>query len=585
MQHVNRYFMQLWLGLTLLFLLTTSAALAQTTDSETLLRQSVTQAIGNDWQVGVSQIENEWAIVSLRSTNTLGETKTAFAHWDGAAWHIALPDSADYASWLTQLPDSLLSAAARPFLQPSETNAASAMPNFVLPFPAGQTWRYLGGPNGGPQRKAVDFGPLSFNEPVNSYGIYTGREREVTAAAEGVVVDKDSNMVILRHFNGWETVYYSLAQSSIQLKLGDFVAQGQLVGLASDETAPTQTVHVRFWVRHDGADQPSAGLNLAGWTIYADNSYQSGELAGRMLYEGQIEKVDCLTVNRYRFELSQCQVTHYAEPILRVAPKVTRLPRSGSGNTVLEILNVHDLKRIEFTLNNGVEDFFNPFYQVVGTSLGTVFAKSLPTPLNPVSVPERDVFNPVLTFTATIEPPFSGSGSLLNIEWESLTAGETELILSTVHLYDSQGRPIPVTLQDGALQVLPNFLVEGRLQLPGRRGFDNVHISLNDQAVPYENNGYFKIESTGPYILTISAPQYLSARVEGSKANLGDIQLLGGDVTGDDQINIFDLAYIGNHYNGHDTLADLNGDGLVNVFDMALAAANYGKQGPVLIRN
>ena len=62
--------------------------------------------------------------------------------------------------------------------------------------------------------------------------------------------------------------------------------------------------------------------------------------------------------------------------------------------------------------------------------------------------------------------------------------------------------------------------------------------------------------------------------------NIGTINLLGGDTTEDDCINIFDLALIAARYGGTDVTADVNGDGIVDIYDLVLAAANYEICGP-----
>ena len=49
-----------------------------------------------------------------------------------------------------------------------------------------------------------------------------------------------------------------------------------------------------------------------------------------------------------------------------------------------------------------------------------------------------------------------------------------------------------------------------------------------------------------------------------------------GDVNGDGQIDIFDLALVASRYGTNDPIADVNGDGVVDIFDLSLIAANYG---------
>lgn len=53
--------------------------------------------------------------------------------------------------------------------------------------------------------------------------------------------------------------------------------------------------------------------------------------------------------------------------------------------------------------------------------------------------------------------------------------------------------------------------------------------------------------------------------------------LTGLDVTGDGQVNIFDLAVIAGRYGSNDPIADLNGDGQVDIADLVMAADNYNR--------
>lgn len=55
---------------------------------------------------------------------------------------------------------------------------------------------------------------------------------------------------------------------------------------------------------------------------------------------------------------------------------------------------------------------------------------------------------------------------------------------------------------------------------------------------------------------------------------------VAGDVTGDGQVNIFDLAYVASRINSSASAADLNGDGRVDIFDLAIVASNYGQGQP-----
>jgi hypothetical protein len=84
---------------------------------------------------------------------------------------------------------------------------------------------------------------------------------------------------------------------------------------------------------------------------------------------------------------------------------------------------------------------------------------------------------------------------------------------------------------------------------------------------------------------TASMSLYLGAETKEWKEVDGevcvqDIRLLGGDVNGDNAIDILDVAYIAYRFGGTDSSADVNGDGGVNILDLTVTAANFGMVGP-----
>jgi hypothetical protein len=64
--------------------------------------------------------------------------------------------------------------------------------------------------------------------------------------------------------------------------------------------------------------------------------------------------------------------------------------------------------------------------------------------------------------------------------------------------------------------------------------------------------------------------------------DIGQITLLGGDVNGDNRIDVRDVAFVAYHMNGYDAMADLNHDGQVDILDLTLAAGNFGQIGPTI---
>jgi hypothetical protein len=60
---------------------------------------------------------------------------------------------------------------------------------------------------------------------------------------------------------------------------------------------------------------------------------------------------------------------------------------------------------------------------------------------------------------------------------------------------------------------------------------------------------------------------------------LDAVTLLGGDLTGNEVIDIGDLSLLGAGFGTPATGADINADGIVNVQDLAILAGNYETSG------
>lgn len=73
--------------------------------------------------------------------------------------------------------------------------------------------------------------------------------------------------------------------------------------------------------------------------------------------------------------------------------------------------------------------------------------------------------------------------------------------------------------------------------------------------------------------------------VAGECTDMGPVKLLGGDVAPqpepDNAIDIGDVSYMGANFGGAETTADVNGDSVVNILDLTMAAANFGRTGPL----
>jgi hypothetical protein len=190
--------------------------------------------------------------------------------------------------------------------------------------------------------------------------------------------------------------------------------------------------------------------------------------------------------------------------------------------------------------------------------------------------------NNTLHYTARKTSPVSGTIDLLHIDWRLQGRdGVTTMALTSI-LKGPNGTTIPHADQNGTLKVVisPPCL-RCTVNLQGRSNHSGVTItSATGQTTSYAN-GLFVITSAAPWQLT--SPGYLSAELDVSLAatNSCRANLLAGDVTGNNLVDILDLAYLAQHYQSADPTADLNVDGMVNILDLALASGNYQRRGPL----
>lgn len=137
------------------------------------------------------------------------------------------------------------------------------------------------------------------------------------------------------------------------------------------------------------------------------------------------------------------------------------------------------------------------------------------------------------------------------------------------------------------------FTISGTVTLQGRTEHGEIDIYLTEAACHSTLAGSSKTQTNimGGFELMVDSSQtyqclyaqktgFLMGRYSSPKGDIGSLTLLGGDVNGDNVINIFDLALIAGNYDSTDTAFDLNGDALVDIFDLTITAVNYNKRGP-----
>ena len=157
-------------------------------------------------------------------------------------------------------------------------------PEMVLPFEAGKTWAYTGGPHTGWGSKrpyaAVDFAPPSVA------GGCTPSNEWVTAIADGLVASHDTGVLMLDLdgdgdlHTGWVILYLHIATRD-KAPVGKTVKAGEPIGHPSCEGGRSTGTHIHIARKYNGEWISADGvipLNLEGWVAENGNAPYEGYL-------------------------------------------------------------------------------------------------------------------------------------------------------------------------------------------------------------------------------------------------------------------------------------------------------------------
>ncbi|MBN1991633.1 MAG: N-acetylmuramoyl-L-alanine amidase [Anaerolineae bacterium] len=279
-------------------------------------------------------------------------------------------------------------------------------------------------------------------------------------------------------------------------------------------------------------------------------------------------------------------------PAVGLSPALLQVGLEGTGQTRVEVTNISDLYGVDFrlTYDPAVVEVVDadPNTDGVQVGVGEIFQEVESFVL------KNEAGDGVINFVATRQGPapvFSGTGELVEITWRGKTEGETPLEFSQVKVSNPDGLPLSVAVQNGQIEVVLQIVMRGWIEF--RDANDSFRWGWGDPPPEIgQADGQFEVvidPTTGAYVLTVTVPGYLTVVIKGqdftdlSDIDLDDIILIGGEVTGDDLIDVFDLTFIGSRYGGSEATADINRDGITDIFDLTLAASNYGQQGPVTV--
>jgi hypothetical protein len=154
-------------------------------------------------------------------------------------------------------------------------------PAMLLPFEAGKTWAYTGGPHtgwgSGLPLAAIDFAP-----PSEASGCINSQEW-VTAVADGVITHHDTGVLELDldgdgdSRTGWVVLYLHIATRD-KAPVGKVVTVGEPIGHPSCEGGTSTGTHIHIARKYNGewiAADGKLAFNLEGWVaVNGDSPYE-----------------------------------------------------------------------------------------------------------------------------------------------------------------------------------------------------------------------------------------------------------------------------------------------------------------------
>jgi murein DD-endopeptidase MepM/ murein hydrolase activator NlpD len=247
-----------------------------------------------------------WAANQL-NRGYYGWQANAFPHWslpDGslvAASPLINPGTAGVQYFYAQLDDlsrwqqdtgaqGLFATYSRLFGNPFDnaieplTPSGLAQPPLQMPFSAGASWSFTGGPHGGWDSGSA-WAALDFAPPGDSLGCIVSQDW-VTAVADGRIL-RASNGAVVQDLDGdgyeetgWTVLYMHMAEQG-RVEPGDYVRAGDRIGHPSCEGGWSSASHLHLarryhgqWIAADG-DLP---FNLEGWVSTGSGIEYDGTL-------------------------------------------------------------------------------------------------------------------------------------------------------------------------------------------------------------------------------------------------------------------------------------------------------------------
>jgi hypothetical protein len=179
-----------------------------------------------------------------------------------------------------------------------------------------------------------------------------------------------------------------------------------------------------------------------------------------------------------------------------------------------------------------------------------------------------------------------------------LTTGEA-IIDCTATVSDQFGGLINATVVPATVKLDDGIhggagIISGSVSLPAGIAPEQVTVkaTINGRTITVnvDANGDFAFANlrAGDFTVSVHSERYVqacvNAVVNGEITELGEIQLVAGDINNDNEINIADVTLLASHYGAllgdanYSASADLNVDERINVQDLAILASHFGAQ-------
>lgn len=146
-------------------------------------------------------------------------------------------------------------------------------PEMILPYLPGHSWSYTGGPHSawekhGPEA-AIDFNPGGYENSC------IPPEEWVVAIADGRVARLERGVLVLDldgdgdENSGWVVLYVHLL-TNYDIKVGDWLEQGEIIGFPSCLGGPAESAHIHIARKYNGEWMLAGGalpFTLDGWQV------------------------------------------------------------------------------------------------------------------------------------------------------------------------------------------------------------------------------------------------------------------------------------------------------------------------------